>query len=440
MTERRGDRRGAGDPPLVREATGVAQDDRPRSRSSPPLVPDVGVVALVPDPWEGCWQSRHYILSRLARYFHIVWCNPVDGYGGRRPNTRNTESRDTPPGFMVRDPPSWIPGFGLNQQGTLARLMMRHRFRGARRELAQRGCDRVLLSIWRPSYAAALDVVPHQVSCYHIDDEYTFSDVEQGIDEREATLIRRVDQVFVSSRALMDKKGHLNPNTRFVPNGVNYAAYIRSWPEPLDLQPIPHPRIGYIGVIKRQLDLQLLHTLAQQHAQWSFVFVGPQTHPDEIGTLIGRLANLSNVHFLGAKPVAALPGYTQHMDACMLCYKVDGYTKFIYPLKLHESLASGRPCVGAPIPTLQEFRSVLDLAGTVEEWSEALAAALSPTARLEDRSAAGREVARHHDWDRLVHQIATAIGDRLGPSYRQRIQQGMPDSRTLVSGDSREGR
>ena len=85
MTERRGDRRGAGDPSLVREATGVAQDDRPRSRSSPPLVPDVGVMALVPDPWEGCWQSRHYILTRLARYFHIVWCNPVDGYGGRRP-------------------------------------------------------------------------------------------------------------------------------------------------------------------------------------------------------------------------------------------------------------------------------------------------------------------------------------------------------------------
>ena len=117
------------------------------------------------------------------------------------------------------------------------------------------------------------------------------------------------------------------------------------------------------------------------------------------------------------------------MDVCMLCYKVDDYTKFIYPLKLHESLASGLPCVGAPDSALsRSSASVLDLAGTVEEWSEALAAALSPTARSEARSAARREVARHHDWDRLVHQIATAIGDRLGPSYRQRVQQGMPAS------------
>jgi hypothetical protein len=71
---------------------------------------------------------------------------------------------------------------------------------------------------------------------------------------------------------------------------------------------------------------------------------------------------------------------------------------------------------------------VLDLASTVEEWSEALAAALTPAARSEARTAARREVARQHDWDGLVHQIATALCDRLGASYRQRVQQGMPES------------
>src|SRR5262249_46664820 len=155
--------------------------------------------------------------------------------------------------------------------------------------------------------------------------------------------IRRVDQVFVSSRGLLDKKGDLNRNTLFVPNGVDYASYVRSWPEPEDLAPIPHPRIGYVGVLKKQLDLPLFHALAQRHRSWSFVFVGPQAHPEDIGPLIGQMARLPNVHFLGGKPVRAIPGYTQHMDVSALAYRVDDYTKFIYPLKLHESLASGHP-------------------------------------------------------------------------------------------------
>ena len=66
-----------------------------------------------------------------------------------------------------------------------------------------------------------------------------------------------------------------------------------------------------------------------------------------------RLAALSNVYVLGAKPVHDLPAYVQHLDVCMLCYKVDGYTRFIYPLKLHEYLAGGRPIVGPSLETLR---------------------------------------------------------------------------------------
>ena len=405
-------------------------------------LPDVGVIALVPDLWESPWQSRHYILTRLAHYFHVVWCNPSAGNSrildSRSPSTNYPANGDVPAGLLIRDLPSWMPPSFFQRSAALARVMNRARLRGVRRQLALRGCDRVVLSLWRPSYAAALDLVPHDVSCRHIDDEYTFSEVEQVTDEREASLIQRVDQVFVSSRGLLDKKAHLNPSTLFVPNGVDFAAYVASWPEPADLQRIPHPRVGYVGLIKRRLDLELVYALAERHRAWSFVFVGPQRHQEHIGRLIGKLMDLPNVHFLGEKRVTALPGYTQHMDACMLCYKVDDYTKFIYPLKLHESLASGRPCVGSPIRTLREFSSVLELACTVEEWSMALAAALTPAGDSKARSAAGRKVARDHDWNRLVHQIATAIGNRVGPCYRRRIQQSMPESHAITTGDSPE--
>ena len=40
------------------------------------LCPELGVLALVPDPWESVWMPRHYVLSRLGRYFPTLWLEP----------------------------------------------------------------------------------------------------------------------------------------------------------------------------------------------------------------------------------------------------------------------------------------------------------------------------------------------------------------------------
>ena len=130
--------------------------------------------------------------------------------------------------------------------------------------------------------------------------------------------------------------------------------------------------------------------------------------------------------------MSELPSYTQHMDVSMLCYKVDDYTKFIYPLKLHESLASGLPCVGAPIRTLQEFRVGPgpggDRGGMVRG---------ARRGAQSDRSLGRRAARPGARWRATTTGIGsstgspTAIGDRLGPSYRQRDRAGMPDSYPL---------
>jgi len=42
-------------------------------------MPEVGVLALVPDTWGGPWQPRHHVLTRLAKIFPVVWVNPLKG-------------------------------------------------------------------------------------------------------------------------------------------------------------------------------------------------------------------------------------------------------------------------------------------------------------------------------------------------------------------------
>lgn len=387
-------------------------------------MPDVGVLALVPDNWNSPWQTRHHIISRLARYFQVVWVEPAREW---RETLKHPAAAtglkpvvSEPQGLEVYTPEVWLPK--LYRPAFLARRSFCWRLRRARHSLVQRGCRQILLYIWRPDFADALSSVPHDRNCYHIDDEYSFSDLDLLVDEREARLIASVDQVFVHSRQMYARKGSINPNTAYVPNGVAYDAYAKEAPEPPDLASIPHPRIGYTGYLKRTLNWDLCLYLARKHPEWSLVFVGPADASVEVRKAVQSLSGCSNVHFLGLKTTQQLSAYPQHFDVCIMPYRTDTHSmRYGYPLKLHEYLASGRPSVAAPLLALQEFEEIVSLASTPEEWTTAISAALSPQANTLERRAARQAVAQEHDWETLVLRIATAMAQRLGPEFANQL-------------------
>jgi glycosyltransferase involved in cell wall biosynthesis len=389
-----------------------------------PLFPHIGICALVPDQWNSLWQPRHYVLSKLARYFHVVWVPPAPDWRAvlfdsniLGPNHRNGNNESWPAGLVIYEPEFWLMRFPRAKR--LARATFDARIRHARRILTDRGCRKIILYIWRPEFAQALKSIPFDLSCYHIDDEYSFSEAEVPPDLAELALINRVDQVFIHSPGLISKKGAINPHTTFVPNGVDFEAYASLVPEPADMAHIPYPRIGYTGWIKKQLDWSLILDLTKNHPEWSFVFVGPQSPHPEIADVINSLSKRHNVYFLGAKSVAELAAYPQHFDVCIMPYRQSFYTQYIYPLKLHEYLASGRPIVGTRIRSLEDFGDVVMLAETSDDWHRALQCALETDATSESAVVRRQQVARKNDWNTLTQSMAEILCQRLGPEYSQ---------------------
>lgn len=394
------------------------------SRLGGPIFPDIGVVAFVPEEWGGPWLSRHQVLTRLSRYFHVVWAEPAKRWrelvlGSQKPVNRTHRSEAFPKGFVLYQPERWLPWFG--KPAWLASWTAAQRGLRAAELLRQRGCETIIFYLWRPYFDHVLESGSYDLSCYHIVDEYSFSPSELPLTNREIQLIKRVDQVFIHSPALLERKGHFNPHTLFVPNGVNYRAFATPHEEPADLKEIPHPRIGYIGIIKPQLDFALLLELAMRHVEWSFVFVGPKNNLGTNAMLVDQLFKLPNVHFLGQKPIEIACVYPQHFDVCLLPYKANDYTKYIYPLKLHEYLAGGKPIVGTPIRSLLDFAHVIKLASTQEEWSRALVESLTPDAMSIDQIEKRRGIAKQVDWETLVHTIAGSLCNRIGPLYKNRF-------------------
>jgi glycosyltransferase involved in cell wall biosynthesis len=168
-----------------------------------------------------------------------------------------------------------------------------------------------------------------------------------------------------------------------------------------------------VGYLKNQLDWGLLTTLAEEHPDWSFVFVGPEASQPGLRAEIDAVRGRSNAHFLGLRPKEDLPAYAQHADACLMPYRVLPYTDSIYPLKLHEYLATGTPVVSTPIETVRAFDHVVELAEGPQEWAEALERSLDGEATAPEARERRQAVAREHDWDELVDRVAEKLREAL---------------------------
>jgi glycosyltransferase involved in cell wall biosynthesis len=282
--------------------------------------------------------------------------------------------------------------------------------------MSEMGVSRIILYIWRPTFSYYKDLLPGSLVCYHIDDEYTFSPTEQGITEVETSLIHSSDIVFLHSRSLLEKKGHINKETYYVPNGVDFNLFQKmrqaTGDFTSDIDPLPKPRIGYVGYIKEQIDLELILGIAHRRRDWSVVLVGPvnPTHK-HIETDIQRLQAEPNIHFLGGKPRQHVPSYIMKLDVCLLCYKRTPYTNHIYPLKLHEYFACGKPVVATRLTNLEEFKNVISFADSTDDWIDKIESAL----RESNPNLAPKQIAiaAENSWGKRLDYIFSILQSTL---------------------------
>ncbi len=383
---------------------------------------DIGILTFVPDHWEGYWRPKHYIMTRLARYYKILWVSPPLNLK----NIVNANSTKNPPRGLNKISPSlWAYSpewyslhlskrmFGLKSLNSFLQSVRVKRIKSL---LKQMGIKRLILYVWKPEYSSYVGKFNEEFVCYHVDDEYTFSEVDLPISAEESWMLKKSDAVFILSKSLLEKKGKLNSNTYYSPMGVDFDHYRKVVENENihfgDIFSILKPRIGFVGYIKKQIDLELLLGIARKRKDWSIVLVGPisEIHT-EIKEYVELLRLEDNVYFLGGKKHEELPGYIKEMDVCLMCYRNTAYTNYIFPLKLHEYLACGRPIVSTCLKNLKEFKEVLRFADTRDDWIEKIEECLKDNSfELEQKRIA---VARENSWDERVKEIRSIIQEKL---------------------------
>jgi glycosyltransferase involved in cell wall biosynthesis len=204
--------------------------------------------------------------------------------------------------------------------------------------------------------------------------------------------------------ALQEAKKGLNPNTILVSHGVDYEHFSKAvahdLPAPADIADLPHPRLGFFGLIRDWVDLDLLAEVARRRPDWHLVLIGDSAID------LSPYQSLPNMHFLGRKPYAELPAYCQEFDVGLVPFRINELTKAVNPIKLREYLAAGLPVVSTPLPEAKLCGSLVESADEPESFAAAVAKTLAGgTACRTSRSA----TMRTETWPEKVDEICLRL-------------------------------
>lgn len=217
-----------------------------------------------------------------------------------------------------------------------------------------------------------------------MDELSAFKFAPQSLKERENELFTKADLVFTGGYSLYESKKHRHPDVHPFPSSIDTEHFFKArlyTIDPPDQASIPHPRIGYFGVIDERMDLTLIEEIARRKPEWHIIMVGPVA---KIST--DSLPKLPNIHYLGMKSYSELPSYISGWDIAMMPFAHNESTRYISPTKTPEYLAAGKPVISTPIiDVLRQYgrNGLVNIAGTPEEFVRVASLELENTDRDE---------------------------------------------------------
>jgi glycosyltransferase involved in cell wall biosynthesis len=367
--------------------------------------------------------SSHHVASRLAQRLPLLY---VDCPGLRPPAATARDLRrlmrkiaETLRGLRLIEPQMW--------HCTLPQIPFR---RSAVLQAVNRGLATLLLRRWIRKLGwrrfISWFVVPHpgflarrlgeDYVVYYCTDDYS---ALPGVDRRavarmDEDLTRRADQVFAVSLQLLACKRALGASVAYAPHGVDFELFAAaSDPATLPAPPaagLPHPIVGYFGVVGEWLDMELLLFLAKSRPQWTFLFVG------RAAADVTALRALPNVVLAGPQPYASLPRWAKVFDVAILPYLRNQQVLNANPLKLREYLATGKPVVSVSTPETDRFAHCIWIARSKEEFLACLEAALH-----EDdpsRGKARQQAVAGQSWEARVAETLAVVQQGLAQRLR----------------------
>lgn len=350
--------------------------------------------------WDFAYQRPQHLLSRCSRNSRVFFCEEPVYRDTPRPTVRIEEKGES---LVVATPE--LP-LGLEQRDAFAAQAT------LLQKLLRDFCiEEYVLWYYTPMARKFTQQLRPAAIVYDCMDELTaFRGAPPGLRDAEAELLQVADLVFTGGRSLYEAKKHLHPAVHCFPSSIDlthFATARHKLDGAADQIAIPHPRIGFCGVIDERADLELLARTAALRPEWHFVMVGPIAKISE-----SDLPRSANIHYLGAKAYGEIPRYMAAWDVAILPFALNESTRFISLTKTPEYLAAGLPVVSTPIADVMSDygdRGLVEIADSPSSFVEAIERCQRPSYRANGwRERVDRLLARS-SWDRTWNEMEALV-------------------------------
>jgi UDP-galactopyranose mutase len=305
--------------------------------------------------WDFVFQRPQHLLTRSARDRRVFFVEePVFDQGSMRLHVAEREN-----GVQVVVP--HLPQ-GLRSEIATAAMMKDM----IRRLFLENGIREYVFWYYTPMALTFTDDFNPIASIYDCMDELSaFKGANSRLPYMERQLFDRVDLVFTGGHSLYQAKQHAHPAVYSFPSSIDLSHFgnARSFkPDPPDQKNIPHPRLGFFGVIDERFDFELLDAVATRRPDWQFIMIGPV-----VKIQLDSLPKHPNIHYLGPKKYQELPAYLSNWDVALLLFARNESTRFISPTKTPEYLAAGKPVLSTSIQDVVRPYGELNLVSIADD-------------------------------------------------------------------------
>ncbi len=221
-------------------------------------------------------------------------------------------------------------------------------------------------------------------------------------------LLRRADLIFISGEEGNDSDQSYFSKVHTLPRSIEFEHFYQSrfsLLEPEDQLNIPHPRIGYFGVVNEKLNFSLIEKLADLRSDFQFVFMGPVVNVDA-----SMLPSRPNIYYLGDKDYDELPFYLSGWDCSILPYYSEERKDFMGPMRTSELLASGKPVVATSLEKVihpYEDNKLVYISDHPEHFIECIERAMNERAYDPQWSERVDQFLEGQSWDSIFYKMAT---------------------------------
>jgi UDP-galactopyranose mutase len=353
--------------------------------------------------WDFVYQRPQHLLSRCAKQRRVFFVEePIFGQG---PSRLDVTQREDGVYVVVPHLPEGLSNevaVEAIQQAMIDRLFAEQQIRD------------YVLWYYTPMALGWTRHLKPLATVYDCMDELSmFKNAPRSLRDREAELFRRADLVFTGGQSLYEAKRDQHANVYAFPSSIDRAHFAQARnriEDPADQAGIPHPRMGFFGVVDERFDIELLDAISEARPDWNFVIIGPVVKINE-----EDLPHRANIHYLGSKSYKELPAYLAGWDVAALLFARNDSTRFISPTKTPEYLAAGRPVVSTSIRDVVRPYGKLGLVRIADDAAEFVKAAaeIGMDERVEDAAWLARvdEFLAKISWDRTWGEMAELIGE-----------------------------